>query len=202
MDPRDWERQRLHKCLQGDGVRGRVGMQVPEAQTRMLHRARCHCHQICPNKLWSPRISSRPALPPLSSPTVGLPVVQSGQGPACQGAQTEPSLAPERRLLRTEDYSPQPPSPSAQKVTGRAAKAVSAGRWQLLSVTAALLAAAPAVHGGQCVLLGWDPLNQGSPQAAAACCFLPSFSSLPLRRNGIWREGGKEEREGKGRREG
>ena len=111
---------------------------------------------------------------------------------------------PGPREAAAEDRGPQSsaPFPLSPEVTGRAAKAVSAGRWQLLSVTAALLAAAPAVHGGQCVLLGWDPLNQGSPQAAAACCFLPSFSSLPLRRNGIWREGGKEEREGKGRREG
>ena len=110
MDPRDWERQRLHKCLQGDGVRGRVGMQVPEGQTRMLHHARCHCHQICPNKLWSPTVNSMPALPPLSSPTMGLPVVQSGQGPACEGVQTEPSLAPGREAA-AEDRGPQSSAP-------------------------------------------------------------------------------------------
>lgn len=134
---------------------------------------------------------------------MGLRGVHSGQGPAWEGAQTEPSLAPEgRRMLRTEDHSPRPPSSSAQNVTGMAAKGVSAGRWQLLSVTATLLVAAPAAHGGQCALLGWDPVKQGSPQSAAAFCFSPSFGFLPLRRNGIWREGGKEEREGKGRRGG
>ena len=117
MDPRDWERQRLHKCLQGDGVRGRVGMQVPEGQTRMLHHARCHCHQICPNKLWSPRVSSSPALPPLSSPTMGLPVVQSGQGPACEGVQTEPSLAPGREAA-AEDRGPQSSAPFPSQPLG------------------------------------------------------------------------------------
>lgn len=183
-------------------------MQVPEAQTRMLHHVRSHCHQICPNKLWSPRISSRPALPASLLPYDGSASRAVWARPRLWRGPQSPAWPPGgRRLLRTEDHSPQPPPPQPRS-NGRAAKAASAGRWRLLSVTAALLAAAPAVHGGQCALLGTllgiegDPLSQGSPQEAAACCFLPPFGSLPLRRNGIWREGGKEEREGKGRREG
>lgn len=105
-------------------------------------------------------------------------------------------------MLRTEDHSPRPPSSSAQKVMGTAVKGASAGRWQLLSGTAPFLSAAPAALGGQRALLGRDPVKQGAPQSAAAFCYLPSFGSLPLRRSGTWREGGKEEREGKGRRQG
>ena len=178
-------------------------MQVPEAQTRMLHHARFHCHQICPksgvstNKL---RARSSSLSPPLQWVCEACTL---GKAPPVKGPKQSPaSPLGGRRMLRTEDHSPRPPSSSAQKVTGTAVKGVSAGRWQLLSVTEPFLLAAPAALGGQCALLGWDPVKQGAPQSVAAFCFLPSFASLPLRRNGIWREGGKEEREGKGRRRG
>ena len=203
METWGWKRKGPHKCLWWDGVRGRVGMWVPEGWARILCHTRSHCHQICPNRHPPPWIISAPTLwAPLLSHDGSAGCAVWTRHPAWRDPNRDhqPSPLGGRWWFRTQVHNTKSPLSFSPECNGHGSK-------RSVCRTLTTLVGGCDVPGsnarssregrGECALPERGPgSRRGSPRSASAGCFLSSFGSLPRRRNGIWRERGKGEREG------
>lgn len=188
------------RMFQGD-VRAELERRSLKPRPGCFSHARSHCHQICPKSGVSTNKLQACSLQPLSSPMMGLRGVHSGQGPTWEGAPNRAQPCPGREA-DVEDWGPQPrpPSSSAQNVTERMVKGVSAGRWQPCLWLRHSWQQRQQLTEGSVRSWGGTRSNGGLPsQQLASLLLAPSLGFLSSEKK--WDlERGREGREGKGRR--
>ena len=166
------------------------------------------CSQADPAIPPSPLITSAPALQAPLVPRGQSACVQSGPGTQREG-KGRPAQPPGREVV-ISNQGPQHADPTSLQpdLMGTAVKGVSSGLRQHKdgpSLTCnSDLPGSSSRSSGQglcgCTMLEGDPSqDRGSPRSASMGCFLSFGGSLPRRRNGSWREGGREKQRGRER---